>query len=417
MLNNPVEAFNSRRTNFRWWFAVALWFLLLVSYIDRTTISLTGPMMVKDGVVTEAGLALSNSLFLIVYGISNVFGGYLGDKWGARNVSLIALTWWSLVTLFTGAIWATGALIASRVLLGLGEGMHWPMNSKWVKDWFPPKERGRANMFWEFGLTVGPIIAGPFITWMVLASGSWRVPFYVMGIIGIVAMVPIILIVAKNKPEESKYVSKAELAYIQEGIKLEKAEAGEQKSEVAFGQFLKKPDFWLLLINWSGMATVFYGILFWLPKYLQNVRHLSVDMTGVWYMLPYIFMTIAIILTALASDKLMKRSVFAGIGTLVAGIGLFLGTHVDNLFIAMILISISSSMNGVVLPTVWSSLQKMFPDHSVGKGAGWLNGIENVISAIGTFILGISFNIGFSYLIIFALVGGICGLILAKRGY
>lgn len=416
MSNSPLEQPTlSPRSNFRWWFAVALWILLLVSYIDRTNISLTGPMMVKDGVVSAAGLALSNSLFLVVYGLSNIFGGYLGDKLGARNVALIALVWWSIMTLFTGVIWATGALIVSRVLLGLGEGMHWPMNSIWVKSWFPPKERGRANMFWEFGLTVGPIIAGPFITWMVLSSGSWRVPFYVMGIVGLIVMVPIILLVAKNRPEESKYVSKAELDYIQAGIAEERKV--EEKEAVTFGQVMGKPDFWLLVINWSGMATVFYGILFWLPKYLETERHLSVHMTGFWYMLPYILMTVAIIITALASDKLMKRSVFAGIGTIVAGLGLLIGTHVDNLVVAMILISISSAMNGVVLPTVWSSLQKMFPKNNVGKGAGWLNGLENIISAVGTYLLGVSFNFGFSYLVVFAFVGGICGLVLAKRGY
>ncbi|WKB36581.1 MFS transporter [Terrilactibacillus sp. S3-3] len=166
------------------------------------------------------------------------------------------------------------------------------------------------------------------------------------------------------------------------------------------------------------MATIFYGILFWLPSYLIEVRHLSVHMTGFWYMMPYILMTISIILTtSFASDKLMKRAIFAAVGTLVAGLGLLIGTHVSNIVLAMTLISISSAMNGVVLPTIWSALQRMFPSKSVGAGAGLLNGLENIISAVGTFILGVSFTVGFSYLIIFAAIGGISGLILAKRGY
>lgn len=401
----------SSRTNFRWWFAVALWFLLLISYIDRTNISIAGPFMIKEGVVSTAALALGNSLFLFMYGVSNIFGGYLSDRHGPQKIALVALVWWSIMTLFTGFVWSSLSLVLSRVLLGLGEGMHWPLNSKWVKTWFPSHERARANMFWEFGLTMGPIITGPLVTWIILSSGTWKTPFILFSLIGLVIMVPIIAFIAKDRPSESKFVSQAELKYIQSDKEEDVAES------VRFSQVMKKADFWLLLINWSGMATIFYGILFWLPSYLIEVRHLSVHMTGFWYMMPYILMTICIILTSFASDKLMKRAIFAAVGTLIAGLGLLIGTHVDNIVLAMILISISSAMNGVVLPTTWSALQRMFPSKSVGAGAGLLNGLENIISAVGTFILGVSFTVGFSYLIIFAAIGGISGLILAKRGY
>ncbi|GGL47631.1 MFS transporter [Sporolactobacillus putidus] len=398
-------------TNFRWWFAVALWFLLLISYIDRTNISIAGPVMVSHGVVTVAALALGNSLFLIMYGLSNIFGGYLSDKYGPQKIALIALTWWSLMTLFCGFVWSSLSLVFSRVLLGLGEGMHWPLNSKWVKAWFPAHERARANMFWNFGLSMGPIITGPLVTWMILASGTWSTPFIVFALLGLIIMVPLILIVAKDRPEESRFVSKDELTYIQSDKTEEVAET------VKMSQVFRKSDFWLLLINWSGMATIFYGILFWLPSYLINVRHLSVSMTGFWYMMPYILMTLCIIATSFLSDKIMKRAIFSAIGTLIAGLGLLIGTHVGNIVLAMTLISISSAMNGVILPTVWSSLQRMFPSKSVGAGAGMLNGLENIISAVGTFILGISFTVGFSYLIIFALIGGLSGLVLARKGY
>jgi sugar phosphate permease len=417
-LRNPASpqgndrSTRQQQTNFRWWFAVALWVLLLISYIDRTNISIAGPEMVKNGVVTTQALALANSLFLFTYGLSNIFGGYLSDRFGPRKIALFALIWWSLMTLFTSFVWSSLSLILFRILLGLGEGMHWPLNSKWVKEWFPSHERARANMLWEFGLTMGPIITGPFVTWLILSTGTWKSPFIVLALVGIIAIAPIIWIVAKDRPEESQFVSSQELAYIQEGRKDESDSA-----QVSVGEVLSKTDFWLLLINWSGMATVFYGILFWLPSYLIKVRHLSLHITGFWYMLPYILMTVCIILTAFASDRLMKRSIFAGIGTIIAGVGLFLGTHADNLVLAMILISISSAMNGVVLPTIWSSLQRMFPSHNVGIGAGLLNGLQNIIAAIGTYILGISFSIGFTYLIIFALIGGLSGLILVKRGY
>jgi sugar phosphate permease len=397
--------------NFRWWFAVALWLLLLISYIDRTNISIAGPFMIQNGVVTASALAVGNSLFLVAYGLSNIAGGFLSDKFGAQKIALFALTWWSVMTLFCGFVWSSVSLVFTRVLLGLGEGMHWPLNSKWVKTWFPSHERARANMFWNFGLSMGPIITGPLVTWMILSSGSWRTPFIFFALLGLVVMVPLVVVVAKDHPKQSRFVSEKELNYIQS----DKAEDVPETMEMS--QVFKKMDFWLLLLNWSGMATIFYGILFWLPTYLIEVRHVSVTMTGFWYMLPYVLMTLCVILTSFFSDKIMKRAIFAAVGTFIAGLGLLIGTHVSNIVLAMILISISSAMNGVILPTVWSSLQRMFPNKSVGSGAGMLNGLENIISAIGTFILGISFTVGFSYLVIFALLGGLSGLILARKGY
>lgn len=398
-------------TNFRWWFAVALWLLLLISYIDRTNISIAGPVMIQNGVVTAAALALGNSLFLVTYGLSNIAGGFLSDRFGAQKIALFALIWWSVMTLLCGFVWSSLSLVFSRVLLGLGEGMHWPLNSKWVKTWFPSHERARANMFWNFGLSMGPIITGPLVTWMILSSGSWRTPFIFFALLGLAVMVPLVIVVAKDHPTQSRFVSEKELDYIQS----DKAE--DVPETMKMSQVFRKMDFWLLLLNWSGMATIFYGILFWLPSYLIEVRHVSVSMTGLWYMLPYVLMTVCIILTSFFSDKIMKRAIFAAVGTLIAGLGLLIGTHVSNIVLAMILISISSAMNGVILPTVWSSLQRMFPKKSVGSGAGMLNGLENIISAIGTFILGISFTIGFSYLVVFALVGGLSGLVLARKGY
>ena len=41
-------------------------------------------------------------------------------------------------------------MLGARLLLGVGEAMHWPMQSKFVKNWFPPGERGKANSLWLF---------------------------------------------------------------------------------------------------------------------------------------------------------------------------------------------------------------------------------------------------------------------------
>lgn len=73
-------------------------------------------------------------------------------------------------------------MIASRVLLGLGEGMRY-IQGKFVKNWFPPSERGRANATWVVGLMAGPAVAMPFYYYCYILAGV--TDFFVLALIGV----------------------------------------------------------------------------------------------------------------------------------------------------------------------------------------------------------------------------------------
>ena len=74
-----------------------------------------------------------------------------------------------------------------KLILGVGEGMHWPMQSAFVKNWFPPNERGKANGAWLIGLMVGPAMAMPFFTW-IISSWGWRPSFFVLASLGLIPL-------------------------------------------------------------------------------------------------------------------------------------------------------------------------------------------------------------------------------------
>ena len=72
----------------------------------------------------------------------------------------------ALASLFTamGAFFSQFLLLfaASRVLLGVAEGPHFPLSGMTLKHWFPLEERARANSLLFAGIYLA-IISGPIL--------------------------------------------------------------------------------------------------------------------------------------------------------------------------------------------------------------------------------------------------------------
>merc|ERR1719161_2536514 len=80
------------------------------------------------------------------YAASQVPGGFLATRFGGKRVILAAALLWSVMTLAAplAASTSTEALVASRVLVGLGEGLVPPAGARVIATWMPEAERSRA---------------------------------------------------------------------------------------------------------------------------------------------------------------------------------------------------------------------------------------------------------------------------------
>ena len=168
---------------------VVLLVTLLVAYLDRVNVSV---LVADEAFLTAMGIkgnavAMGSlmSLFLATYAIANSVLGPLGDWWGPRKVMALAIVFWGLSCIYGGLVSTFAGMIVARCILGLGEGMHWPMQMKFVRNWFPPNERARANSTWLLGLAAGPAIAMPLFVWIV-GNWGWRSSFFALAAIGII---------------------------------------------------------------------------------------------------------------------------------------------------------------------------------------------------------------------------------------
>lgn len=365
-------------------------------------------------------IGLMMSAFLAAYGLSNVVLSPIGDFLGPRKAVTISIALW-FVSMVTGAIgqifyW----IIVSRIILGVGQGMHYPMQSVYVKRWFPAQERGRANAAWLIGQSLAPAVAMPVFAWITVVF-DWRVAFWGCAVVGLVPLY-LVWFQTTDSPRQHPRVNAMELETIEAGAGCQAAV--QRDSFIAcVRMFATNYRYWLLVIWYVAMTSVFWGLVSWVPSYLKEARHFSWTQMGWMASLPFLFGITAKVISGFLSDYVGKRAPFCFVGMICSACGLYFGAVVENSVASAVLLAFA--MGGNMLGTVaaWTLLQNIVPEKSASTAAGLMNGLANGISALGPVLIGffIALTGGYAGGIFFMVglsgVGIITSLILMLQKY
>ena len=401
---------------------------LLIAYLDRVNVSV---LLADNTFLSDMGIkgqpvqmGLLMTLFLIAYGISNVFLSPIGDYLGPRKAMCLSIFLWCL-SLFIGGIASTFTImLAARVILGIGEGMHWPMQSKYVKNWFPPHEWGKANAVWVVGLMAGPALAMPFLTWAIQSFG-WRTSFFILVGFG---LLPLILLwfYTTDHPHQHKGANQAERDLIEEGQKAEKeleAQAGHSTLWDNMKAFIFDYRFWLVTLYYFCLASIFWGTMAWLPSYLKVARGFSWAAMGAWSSLPYVLGIVSVLASGYISDKIGRRAPLCFVSMLGAAAGIYFGAYAPDNTTAALLISVGIASIGLGIAPAWAMVQHIVPGKAIGAGAGMMNGVSNGGSAFSPVLIGFfisasgSYVGGLMFLVGLGLLAACCAAVLAYQKY
>src|SRR5437764_8011470 len=128
----------------RWIPAASMLLVSLISYIDRTTLALLAPTILKETHLSGEQYGFIISAFSIAYMISNPLWGWILDRAGLRRGMTAAVAWWTAASVahaFAGGFWSFGA---ARAALGFGEGATFPGGLRAVVQTLGPEHRGRG---------------------------------------------------------------------------------------------------------------------------------------------------------------------------------------------------------------------------------------------------------------------------------
>ncbi len=153
----------------------------IIAFMDRTNIGFAIPTMGKELNLDQSALGFASGVLFLGYGITQPLGGWIADRGYGRVLIATLMILWGAAEIALGFIQTPLQLAIVRFALGFFEGGIFPTMLLFVRTWFVPSERARANGVWQLAYPLAVMISGP-IAGYVLEHGSWRTLFIVEGI-------------------------------------------------------------------------------------------------------------------------------------------------------------------------------------------------------------------------------------------
>src|SRR6202161_1427215 len=114
-----METQGARPTNGRWYILLLISVMYLITYLDRVNISTAAPEISKEFGFDKVTMGVIFSAFAWSYALFQVPGGWLSDRFGARGVLTIIVTYWSAMTAATAAATGATSFVVFRFLFGI----------------------------------------------------------------------------------------------------------------------------------------------------------------------------------------------------------------------------------------------------------------------------------------------------------
>ena len=275
------EIFGFKMSGLRWLIIGLVFFITVINYIDRMTISVLAPVITSDLGLSNTEFGAISVWFLIAYTLSQGVSGKVFDKFGTKLGFVFSVVVWSVAAMLHAFATGITSLSAFRFLLGVGEAGNFPGAAKVAAEWFPQKDRALAQGIFNSGVALGSIVAPPLIVWLQLMYG-WKVTFIATGALGFIWLVFWLVFYYPRK--EHKWLTAQENEYIEAG---EVQEAASAKS-ISYTDLLKYKETWSIVLARFLVDPVWWLYIVWLPKYLFDARGFDLKQIGVFAWVPFV---------------------------------------------------------------------------------------------------------------------------------
>jgi predicted MFS family arabinose efflux permease len=281
------------------------------------------------------------SLFLFGYGLSAWFITPLFEfRWSVRTSLLISVLLW---TIFTGAsAIASGmaAFLVCRLLLGGAEGPLFSLKTMYVREHFAPNEVGKPNAVSSLGVSIG-LGLGYSIVGFLIAHFGWRDSFWALAALNLVIGLPLIAL------------------FIRSSAAPRPTSRQEGSAVSLFLSALRTPHlFWILIVEICTLSYL-WGASTWLPTYLKEARHFSLNEMSIFAGLPFFVGVIANVAGGSVVDLLprSKAPVVFVIGGIITAICVTLAILAENPYVAASALIFAGAGWGFQAPAIPSLVQ------------------------------------------------------------
>lgn len=422
--------------------------------LDTFMVNVALPHIREDLNSGTGGMLWVINGYTIMFAALMLPAGVLADRLGASRAFKYGLIGFLIAAVVCSFAPTIGVLIAGRFLLGSSAAMMLPSSMAMLRDAFPvPKERARAIAIWAMG-GAGASATGPLFAGVILESG-WRMIFMLYLPISL-SILWLLRLAPPSRPTRSAFHLPSQIAVCIgmlgfvfglirggiDGFTDPLALAAFGIAAIAFTAFARMQSTMEtplipqeVLRSRSALASIavgmafvisFYGLIFLLSLFLQDVRGRSALETG------FVFLPMAVVsigvnaIAARAAERFgLHRVISFGMGLVAVGLG-FVAVFAPTVSTwQLALVAIPLGLGGALaMPVATAWLVNSVPVDVVGTASGLLNTCRQACAAMAIAVFGVlvtqtrSFEFGMRISLaigIVALVGAVSAVLWSRR--
>jgi len=390
----------SGTTTRQWGIVGVLLLAAILNSADRSSLAIAAPALSRDLVLSPVQMGFLLSAFFWTYAVGQVVAGWFTDRFPVLWVFTIGFVVWSAATFCTGLVQGMTSLLVLRLLLGGGESVAFPCYSKIFATEFPPAKQGLPNAILNSGTKIGAAL-GILVGGVLIALYGWRMMFFVLGGGGVVFLILWFMLAPRTdrrpRGQATSTATKAGPSYL---------------------DILRNRDAWGTFLGAGCYNYAYFFGLTWLPTYLVQQKHLSLENMGIIGAIPFWAAAVSAIIGGWTSDALIEkghsttkvRKAFVASG-LVFSVAAFPSAIVEDLTVSLVLLTVAYMALGITVSNLWAISQTLAGPTAAGKWSGAQNCLGAIAGIIAPIVSGFvvqqtgNFSLAFLIMAMLALFG------------
>jgi nitrate/nitrite transporter NarK len=377
---------------------VLTWLCLTMQAVPLAGLPLLLPLIRQDLGLTYVQAGSLASANLLVYALMQIPSGYLVDRYSPRKLvatGVLGLMGLSVLLAFTRQYWQ---ILGIQFFWGFFSSLIFTPSMSVFIRWFSPERHTTASTLPIVGTSLGILAVNLLFPAIVNRFDTWRPPFIVFGVAGIIFTLGLLLFGRDARSKEMP--AKCRLDIIREVFRYKEV-------WICYGlQFIR--------------FGVVQGMMFWLPTLLISEKQFSLQLAGAVIALQAIITGSSNIFIAYLSERFKKPTLVIGVSLVMLLIttALLVPVNYAGLIIAVIFI------NAIFLQAYFGPLFTLAVEILGPEKTGISNGVSNMFAIFGglfsAYLMGIlkdttgSFEWGFYSICILCAAGLLLTFMLEK---
>jgi EmrB/QacA subfamily drug resistance transporter len=174
---------------------------LFMETLDSSIIATALPAIASSLGEDPLELSMAITAYLLSLAVFIPISGWMADRFGGRTVFRAAILVFTAGSVACGLADSLGALVAARVLQGLGGAMMVPVGRLILLRAVPKSRLVRAMAFVTIPALVGPVL-GPPLGGFIATYASWRWIFFINVPIGLLGVALVSILMADKREDD-----------------------------------------------------------------------------------------------------------------------------------------------------------------------------------------------------------------------